>query len=191
MLGLMQDVPLNLPNMVRHAQRQHPRKRVMTKTAAGLRTATFAEVIDRSRRLAFALRSLGVESDERVATLCWNHQEHLEVYIAAPCMGAVLHTLNLRLFPDDIAYIVQHAEDRVVIVDRSLWPLWEKIAAKVTCVRDVIVVADSEGPKIPGTHDYDELLASAEPIEFALDIPERQAAAMCFTSGTTGHPKGV
>jgi fatty-acyl-CoA synthase len=191
MLGLMQDVPLNLPSLVRHAERQHARKKVMTKTADGLKTATFAEVIDRSRRLAGALRALGVQGDERVATLCWNHQQHLEVYLAAPCMGAVLHTLNLRLFPDDIAYIASHAEDRVLIVDRCLWPLWEKIAPKVACVREVIVIDDLGEPKIPGTHDYEELLAKAEPLDFDLDLPERQAAAMCYTSGTTGHPKGV
>ncbi len=191
MQGLMQDAPLNLPSLIRHAENLHPRKTVATKTADGIKTATYAEVIERSRRLAGALRGLGVKDHERVATLCWNHQEHLEAYIAVPCMGAILHTLNLRLFPDDIAYIVDHAEDRVVILDKSLWPLWEKVAAKVTCVRDVIVVDDVAGPRIPGTHDYEELLAGAEPIEYSLDLPERQAAAMCYTSGTTGHPKGV
>jgi fatty-acyl-CoA synthase len=191
MLGLMQDVPLNLPNLIRHAERQHPRKRVMTKATEGIKTATFAEVIDRSRRLAAALRGLGVEEHERVATLCWNHQEHLEAYVAAPCMGAVLHTLNLRLFPDDIAYIIQHAEDKVLILDKCLWPLWEKVAPKVTCVRDIIVIDDVGGPPIPGTHDYETLIRDIEPIDFSLELPERQAAAMCYTSGTTGHPKGV
>ena len=191
MQGLMQDAPLNLPSLIRHAEKLHPRKTVATKTVDGIKTATYAEVIERSRRLAGALRGLGVKDHERVATLCWNHQEHLEAYIAVPCMGAILHTLNLRLFPDDIAYIVDHAEDRVVILDKSLWPLWEKVAAKVKSVRDVIVVDDVAGPRIPGTHDYEELLAGAEPMEYSLDLPERQAAAMCYTSGTTGHPKGV
>ena len=191
MQGLMQDVPLNLPRLIRHAERLHPRKKVITKTAEGLRESTFAEVIERSRRLAAALRGLGVRDHERVATLCWNHQEHLEAYIAAPCMGAVLHTLNLRLFPDDIAYIVQHAEDRVLIVDKSLWPLWEKVASKVSCVRDIIVVNDAPGPLPPGTHDYDELIAGVAAFDYPLDLQEKTAAAMCFTSGTTGHPKGV
>jgi len=191
MLGLMQDVPLNLPNLIRHAEKLHPRKKVITKTADGKKTATFAEVIERSRRLAAALRGLGVKDHDRVATLSWNHQEHLEAYIAAPCMGAVLHTLNLRLFPDDIAYIVQHAEDRVLIMDKCLWPLWEKVAPKVTCVRDIIVINDVGGDPIPGTHDYEALIANVEPIDYSLDLPERQAAAMCYTSGTTGHPKGV
>ena len=191
MQGLMQDVPLNLPGLIRHAERLHPRKTVTTRTADGKKTGTFAEVIERSRRLATALRGLGVRDHERVATLCWNHQEHLEVYIAAPCMGAVLHTLNLRLFPDDIAYIAQHALDRVLIVDKSLWPLWEKVAPKVSCVRDIIVVDDVGGPAVPGTHDYEALIANVEPADYSLDLPERQAAAMCYTSGTTGHPKGV
>ena len=191
MRGLMQDVPLNLPGLIRHAERLHPHKIVTTKTADGKSTATFAEVIDRSRRLASALTRLGVKDHDRVATLSWNHQQHLEVYVAAPCMGAVLHTLNLRLFPDDIAYIVQHAEDRVLVVDKSLWPLWEKVAPKVSCIRDIVVIDDVGGPKIPGTHDYEALIAEAEPAEFRLDLPEQQAAAMCYTSGTTGHPKGV
>ncbi len=191
MQGLMQDVPLNLPNLIRHAERLHPRKKVMTKTAEGIRSASFAEVIERSRRLAAALRGLGVKDHERVATLCWNHQQHLEAYIAAPCMGAVLHTLNLRLFPDDIAYIVEHAQDRVLILDKCLWPLWEKVAPKVNCVRDIIVIDDVPGPAIPGTHDFEELIARSEPLDYAPDLPEGQAAAMCYTSGTTGHPKGV
>ena len=191
MHGLMQDVPLNIPSLVRHAERLHPHGRVLTRTADGIESATFAEVIARSRRLAGALRSLGVKDQERVATLCWNHSRHLEAYIAAPCMGAVLHTLNLRLFSDDIAYIVNHAEDRVVIVDKSLWPLWATVAPKVTCVRDVIVVDDAPGERPAGTHDYEDLLASATPLQYSLDLPERQAAAMCYTSGTTGNPKGV
>ena len=191
MQGLMQDVPLNLPNLIRHAERLHPKKTVTTKTVDGIRKTTFIEVIERSRRLAAALRALGVQNHERVATLCWNHQEHLEAYIAAPCMGAVLHTLNLRLFPDDIAYIVQHAEDRVLIIDKCLWPLWEKVAPKVTCVREIIVIDDVPGPKIPGTHDFEELIARSEPLDYDLELPETQAAAMCYTSGTTGHPKGV
>ncbi|MEO8359802.1 MAG: long-chain fatty acid--CoA ligase [Vicinamibacteria bacterium] len=191
MQSLMQDVPLNLPRLMRHAERMHPRKTVATQTADGVKTITFEKLIERSRRLAGALRALGVLGDDRVATLCWNHQEHLEAYIAAPCMGAVLHTLNLRLFPDDLAYIVGHAEDSVLILDKSLWPLWEKIAPKVSCVRHLIVVDDAPGPRPPGTLDYDELIASADPIEYDLELPERQAAAMCYTSGTTGHPKGV
>ena len=191
MKGLMQEQPLNIPALIRHARRLHSAKTVTTNTDGGPSVRTFAETIDRSQRLMSALRSLGVTGDDRVATFCWNSQAHLETYIAAPCMGAVLHTLNIRLFPNDLAYIVKHAEDSVVIVDKSLWPAWEKVAAQVSGIKHVIVVDDIEGPAPAGTLDYEELLAGHDLLPFDDDIPENQAAAMCYTSGTTGNPKGV
>jgi fatty-acyl-CoA synthase len=191
MKGLMQDVPLNIPMIARHAERLHGKKVVATNTDHGVRTATFREVMGRARRLVTALRSLGVGPDDRVATFCWNHQQHLEAYTAVPCMGAILHTLNIRLFPADVAYIVEHAQDKVVIVDRSLLPLWEKVAPSVRCVERLIVVADVPGPLPPGALDYEDLVAAAEPVPDFPDVPEDQAAALCYTSGTTGHPKGV
>ncbi|PYQ07316.1 MAG: long-chain fatty acid--CoA ligase [Acidobacteria bacterium] len=190
MKGLMQERPLDIPMIVRHAERLHPRKTVASKTADGVRVASFAEVLDRARRLITALRRLGVGPDDRVATFCWNHQQHLEAYVGVPCMGAILHTLNIRLFPQDLAYIVDHAQDMVAIVDKSLWPAWQRVAERVSCVRHVIVVDDAPGPAPDGTLDYETLVASAEPAELA-DVDENQAAAMCYTSGTTGHPKGV
>jgi fatty-acyl-CoA synthase len=190
MKGLMQEWPLNLPTLVRHAERMHPRKTITTRTEDGVSVATFTQVIDRARRLATALRRLGVGDGDRVATVCWNHQAHLEAYVAVPCMGAVLHTLNIRLFPEDLAYIAEHAGDRVVIVDKSLWPAWEKVAPRVGSIRETIVVDDAAGPRPDGTLDYDSVVSEAQPAEFA-EIPESQAAAMCYTSGTTGHPKGV
>jgi acyl-CoA synthetase (AMP-forming)/AMP-acid ligase II len=190
MKGLMQERPLNIPMIVRHAERLHPRKTVSTRTADGVRTVTFDELLSRSRRLLTALRGLGVGPDDRVATFCWNHQQHMEAYVGVPCMGAILHTLNIRLFPEDLAYIVDHAQDAVVIVDKSLWPAWQKVAAQVTCIRHAIVVDDAPGPAPDGTLDYETLIAAAEPGEL-VDVPEQQAAAMCYTSGTTGHPKGV
>jgi fatty-acyl-CoA synthase len=192
MLGLMQEHPLNIPWIVRHAERLHAGKTVTTRTASGLVTATFAEVATRARRLAAALRALGVGAGARVATFSWNHQQHLECYMAVPCMGAVLHTLNIRLFEKDLAYIVDHAGDEVVIVDRSLWPQWEKVAARVRSPRATIIIDDGGGGgPIPGTHDYEALLAVAEPATDLPDVPEERAAAMCYTSGTTGDPKGV
>jgi fatty-acyl-CoA synthase len=190
MKGLMQERPLNIPMIVRHAERLHPRKTVASKTADGVRVATFAELLTRARRLLTALRGLGVGPDDRVATFCWNHQQHMEAYVGVPSMGAILHTLNIRLFPEDLAYIVDHAQDKVVIVDKSLWPAWQKVAAKVGCVRHTIVIDDAPGASPDGTLDYETLLAGAEPGEL-VDVPEDQAAAMCYTSGTTGHPKGV
>jgi fatty-acyl-CoA synthase len=190
MKGLMQERPLNIPMIVRHAERLHPRKTVVSKTADGVRVATFAELLTRARRLITALRGLGVGPDDRVATFSWNHQQHMEAYVGVPCMGAILHTLNIRLFAEDLAYIVDHAQDKVVIVDKSLWPAWQKVAAKVGCIRHTIVIDEAPGPPPEGTLDYETLLAGAEPGEL-VDVPEERAAAMCYTSGTTGHPKGV
>ena len=191
MFGLMQTHPLDIPSIVRHAERMHPGKTVATRTSGGVVTATFASVIARARKLAAALRALGVREGDRVATFSWNHQQHLEAYIAVPCMGAVLHTLNIRLFEGDLAYIVEHAQDSVVIVDRSLWPQWEKVAASVRCVRHTIIIDDGGEAPLPGTHDYEALLAAQSETPFLPEVAENQAAAMCYTSGTTGHPKGV
>ncbi len=191
MKGLMQETPLNIPMLVRHAERMNPRKTVATRTADGVRVTSYAELILRARRLAAALRRIGVAPDDRVATFCWNHQAHFEAYIAVPCMGSILHTLNIRLFPQDLVYIVEHASDSVVIVDKSLWPAWENVAAGVRCVRHTIVVDDAPGPEPPGTLDYETLVSGAQPLPDFPDVPESQAAAMCYTSGTTGSPKGV
>jgi fatty-acyl-CoA synthase len=188
--GLMQEHPLNIPMIVRHAERMNRKKTVVTKTEDGVDVRTYGEVIDRARRLITALRKLGVKDDDRVATFCWNHHQHLETYIAAPCMGAILHTLNIRLFEQDLVYIVNHAQDKVVVVDKSLWPLWEKVAPNVDCVEHVIVVNDVAGPSPEGTLDFEELITSNQPSELS-DVPEDSAACMCFTSGTTGNPKAV
>src|ERR1700730_6180994 len=120
MKGLMQEQPLNIPMVLRHAEQIHGRKTVTTKTDDGVSTRTFAETGRRARQLMTALRDLGVKEDDRVAPFCWNQQQHLEAYVAAPCIGAILHTLNIRLFEKDLAYIVNHAQDSVVVVDKSL-----------------------------------------------------------------------
>jgi fatty-acyl-CoA synthase len=191
MKGLMQEQQLNVRMVLERAERVHPTKTVTTKTTDGVKTATFAEVGQRARRLVAALRKLGVQREDRVATFSWNTQTHLEAYVAAPAMGAVLHTLNIRLFPDDLAYVVDHAEDHTVIVDRSLWPAWEKVAASVKSPKNIIVVNDTGEPLPEGAIDYEQLLAENEPATDLPDIDESEAAAMCYTSGTTGHPKGV
>ena len=191
MKGLMQEQQLNIRMVLERAERVHPTKTVTTKTTDGVKTATFAEVGQRARRLVSALRQLGVKGDDRVGTFSWNAQHHLEAYVAAPAMGAILHTLNIRLFAEDLAYIVDHAEDHTVIVDRSLWPAWEKVAALVKSPLNVIVVNDTGEPLPEGAIDYEQLLAANEPATDLPDIDENQASAMCYTSGTTGHPKGV
>jgi fatty-acyl-CoA synthase len=140
------------------------------------------------------LDTLGISSDGRVGTFAWNTARHLELYFAAPCSGRVLHTLNIRLFPDDIVYIANHAEDEVVFVDRSLLKLFWPLVDRCETVKHVVVMddgGDEEIPDDPRVHDYEELLAAAEPFDFGVIEDENQAAAMCYTSGTTGNPKGV
>ena len=190
MKGLMMDVPLSIPMIARRALTLHGSRPVVSRRPdRSLHRTTYAEVFHRAGRLMQALRRLGVRPGDRVATLAWNHARHLEAYFAVPCLGAVLHTLNLRLHPDDITYIANHAEDKVVLVDKVLWPLWEKCADRIKA-RHVIAMSD-DGSTPPGALDYETLLG-AESGEVAFDdVGEDSAAAMCYTSGTTGRPKGV
>jgi fatty-acyl-CoA synthase len=191
MRSTMQDGPLLISGIVRHGSWLYADKQVITCEADGYRTATFAEVSGRAERLARALRHLGVGEGDRVGTFCWNNQEHLEAYLAVPSMGAVLHTLNIRLFPEQLAYVINHAGDKVVIVDASLIPLLAKVRAELTTVETFIVRGEGDTSLLGPTLDYDELLGAQEPGFEWPDLDERAAAAMCYTSGTTGNPKGV
>ncbi|MGH3320991.1 MAG: long-chain fatty acid--CoA ligase [Streptosporangiaceae bacterium] len=191
----MMDVPLSLTNLMRHGTTAYGDSEVVTWTGSGGRRASYTQVGARVAQLANALRRLGVTGDQRVGSFMWNNQEHLEAYLAVPSMGAVLHTLNIRLFPDQLAYTANHAEDEVVIVDGSLVPLLARTLPEMRTVRHVLVVGDADtSPLEPGgkqIHSYEELLA-AEPESFDWpEVDERQAAAMCYTTGTTGEPKGV
>ncbi|MDN5914619.1 MAG: long-chain fatty acid--CoA ligase [Pseudonocardia sp.] len=195
MLGLMQDRPLTLPHVFHRAEQLFGHKKIVTATATGQDTISIADWAVRVRRLATVLDTLGVGAEGRVGTFCWNTSRHLELYLAAPCTGRVLHTLNIRLFPEQLVYIANHAEDEVVFVDRSLLPLLWPNVAKLETVKHFIVIDDgatAEIPDDPRIHDYEELLAVAEPFtgRFSID-DENRAAAMCYTSGTTGNPKGV
>ncbi|MBI3726105.1 long-chain fatty acid--CoA ligase [bacterium] len=187
----MQTLPLNIAWILRRAERLQAKKTVATRTHEGTAVATYGQVCERTRKLVTALREIGVRPGDRVATFSWNHQQHLECYLGVPCMGAVLHTLNIRLFEKDLVFIVEHAEDKVVVVDKSLWPVWEKVAARVRCVQATIVVPDAPGPAPPGTLDYEELIAARSPVRELPEVDENEAAALCYTSGTTGNPKGV
>ena len=189
----MMDYPLTLTHFFERTRRLFSKKTLATRVpGVGLERLTYGAWADRTARLASALARLGVAKGDRVATLAWNSHRHLEVYFAAPLMGAVLHTVNLRLAAQDISYIVNHAEDRVLIVDASLWPVLERIRPDLRTVRHVIVMRDTPGATIPpGTLDYEALLADAPPLRDWPRLDENDPAGMCYTSGTTGHPKGV
>ena len=195
MLGLMQDVPLSLTHVFERAERLWPHKEIVTATVGGGRErTTYGAWAERTRRLAGVFDDLGVSADGRVGTFAWNSARHLELYFAAPCSGRVLHTLNIRLFPEQLTYVANHAEDEVVFVDRSLLPLFWPRVDELTTVQHVIVMddgSDEEIPDDPRIRDYEELLAAASPIADLVIEDENQAAAMCYTSGTTGNPKGV
>jgi fatty-acyl-CoA synthase len=193
MQGLIMDYPLTLTHILERARRLFPRKQIATKTAAGMHRYSYADLYERACRLAGALHQLDVADSGRVATFAWNTYRHLEIYFAAPCSGRVLHTLNIRLFPEQIAYIANHAEDQVVFVDASLLPALEKLAPQFTTVRHYVIMADGPLPEtsLPNAIGYEELLAGAPPEYDWPQLDERRACAMCYTSGTTGHPKGA
>ena len=190
MNGLMMDFPLTLSAIFRRAEQVFRRQEIVWRNAdKSISRHTFADFAGRARRLAQVLVDLGIRPGDRVATLGWNHGPHLEAYFGIPLMGAVLHTLNLRLHPDELAYIVNHAEDRAVLVDENLLPLWEQVKPKVK-VPTVIVVGATK-PVADGYLDYESLIAKTKPAAELPDPDEKAAAAMCYTTGTTGNPKGV
>ncbi|WP_409330067.1 long-chain fatty acid--CoA ligase [Trujillonella humicola] len=193
MRGLMQDYPLTIDSIFRHVEQHYGDGTIATAGPGGVTRVTYAEWADRTRRLAGVLDTLGISADGRVGTFGWNSQRHLELYFAAPSSGRVLHTLNIRLFPEQLTYIANHAEDEVVFVDRSVLPLFWKLVDTMTTVRIVVVMddgGDNEIPDDPRVLDYEALLAEAQPVDFRV-TDENSAASMCYTSGTTGNPKGV
>ena len=197
----MMDTPLTVTSILRYGTTAFGSTEVVTCAGeAPPRRRDYATVGERAARLANALRSLGVDADQRVATFMWNNAEHLEAYVAVPSMGAVLHTLNIRLSADQVGYIATHAEDYAVIVDASLVPLFAKVLPHAETIKHVIVSgAGPEDDAVVGSlagpgrsvHSYEDLLAAASPSFNWPELDERSAAAMCYTSGTTGLPKGV
>ncbi|MFC3452288.1 long-chain fatty acid--CoA ligase [Amycolatopsis speibonae] len=195
MLSTMQDGQLSLGRLLRHGTTVHSESEVITWTGSEARRETYGELGKHAARLANALRSLGITGDQRVGTFMWNNAEHMAAYLAIPAMGAVLHTLNIRLFPEQLVFVANHAEDQVVIVDGTLIPLLAKQLPELKTVRHVIV-ANGDASALPApdgvqVHSYDELLAGRPDTFDWPDVDERSAAAMCYTSGTTGDPKGV
>jgi fatty-acyl-CoA synthase len=194
--GLMQDdFPLTLHHALHRMRSVHPGAEVVTLTDHGTVRATYGEVAERVDRLARVLQQLGVKQGDRVGTFAWNNQRHLELYMAVPCVGAVLHTLNIRLFAEQLTYIVNHAEDEVIFVDDSVLPILEPLASTFNGVRHYVVMGDGEVGSLPNALRYEDLLEQvdsdpAHPFDYP-QLDERQAAALCYTSGTTGNPKGV
>jgi fatty-acyl-CoA synthase len=190
MNGLMMDFPLTLSAIFRRAEQMFgPREIVSRLPDKSIHRYTVADWAPRTRRLARALLDLGIRPPDRVATLGWNHGPHLEAYFGIPLVGGVLHTLNLRLHPDELAYIVNHAGDRAVLVDESLLPLWEQVRPQVNV--PIVIVVGATKPVAEGYLEYEALLAKTAPATDLPDPDERDAVAMCYTTGTTGAPKGV
>ena len=186
---MMDDFPLSLTPIIERIEQLTPKRKVVSRRPDGsIERTTLGECAKRARCLASGLSELGIGDGDPVATLLWNQPEHLELYFAVPLMGAVLHTLNPRLHPDELSFIVNDAEDRAIIVDESLLEVFESFHG----ARDFehVVVVGRDGPVPDGYHDYEALIADAEPMQWP-EADERAAAAMCYTSGTTGRPKGV
>jgi len=193
MKGLIMDYPLTLTQLFERSRKLFHKKTMATRVPGhGLQRYTYADYADRVARLSAALARLGLQKGDRVGTFAWNSHRHMEVYFAAPLMGMVLHTVNIRLSPQDLTYIINHAGDKILIVDASLWHLLEPIRKDLKTVKHVIVMKDTPTAEIPpGAMDYETLLADAKPVETWPTLNETDAAGMCYTSGTTGHPKGV
>jgi fatty-acyl-CoA synthase len=193
MTGLMMDYPLTLTHILERSAKIYSGKQIASRVVDGsMHRYTYLDFYRRVHRLAHVLRRLGLKKGDRAGTLCWNSYRHLELYFAVPCAGFVLHTLNLRLAPDQLAYIANHAGDKAIFVDASLLPVLEQFRSELTSVRQIIVIDDLTQGAPVDARDYESELASApdDPFEWPR-LDENAAAATCYTSGTTGHPKGV
>ena len=195
MLGLMQDWPMTLDKVINHAKANFPRREIVTRSIEGpLVRTTYGEVWDRAKQVTNALRAEGVRPGDRVATLAWNTGRHLEVWYGVMGMGAVLHTVNPRLFPEQIAWIINHAEDRILFLDLTFVPVVEKLAAQMPMVERYVILTDGAHmpqTSLPNATPYEEFMAfQAQEAQWG-GFDEHTAAGLCYTSGTTGDPKGV
>ncbi|USK61928.1 long-chain fatty acid--CoA ligase [Peribacillus asahii] len=191
----MMNTPLILTQMIERVEKYFPKKEVVSRTDGGIHTLTYAQIAERTRRLASSFEKLGIQEGDRIGTLAWNHHRHLEAYFAIPCYGAVLHTINIRLSPEHVAYIINHAEDRLLLLDADLIPLIEAISPQLKSVEGYIIMTDqAELPKtsLSPVYHYETLVAQGNPKQaLRQDLDENAPAGMCYTSATTGNPKGV
>ncbi|NEW09451.1 long-chain fatty acid--CoA ligase [Paenibacillus sp. SYP-B3998] len=191
----MENFPLTLRSLFERSQSLFPKKEVVSRTSSGIHRYTYADFGRRAKQLSSSLQTLGVKAGDRIATFAWNHHWHLEAYFAIPCMEAVLHTVNIRLPTEHIAYILNHAEDRFLLLDECLLPLIEKIQDQLTTIEGYILITDKKELPPTSLHPiylYENMIESGDPsFEYASNIDESAPAGMCYTSATTGNPKGV
>lgn len=194
MQGLMMDYQLTLDRILEHAVRLHANKRILTKMPAGaVHEYTYGDFYRRVKRLCNILESLHVEPGDRVGTFAWNNYQHLELYYGIPCAGAICHTLNIRLGPDQLAFTIRHAEDKVIFLDGTLLPLLERITESLSDVRHIVLFNAERGitTRLPNVLFYEELMTQAKEEYAWKSLDENAAAGLCYTSGTTGDPKGA
>ncbi|MFD1780759.1 long-chain fatty acid--CoA ligase [Fredinandcohnia salidurans] len=191
----MMNVPLLVSSMLERAERYFPKKTVVSRTSAGIVTHTYKEIGERTRRLSSALDKIGVSKGDRIGTLAWNHHRHLEAYFAIPGIGAVLHTINIRLSPAHIVYIINHAEDKVLLFDEDLLPLLEKVKDQLKTVEAFVIMTDKDElpeSNLEPLYHYEKIVNEGNPtFQFKKGLDENDPVGMCYTSATTGNPKGV
>ena len=191
----MMQTPLLLVDMLKRAETYYAHKQIISRTSDKMiHRLTYAQWGKRTRKLAHALTKLGMEKGDKIASFAWNQHRHLEAYFAVPCSGACLHMVNIRLSPEHVSFIINHAEDKILIIDEDLVPIIEEIQHELKTVEHFIIMADGELPEttLPNALSYEQLLAEAdETFEFPTDLDENMPAGMCYTSATTGNPKGV
>ncbi|WP_018922786.1 long-chain fatty acid--CoA ligase [Salsuginibacillus kocurii] len=190
----MMNVPLNVPAMMERAAALYGKKEVVSRTLNGIQRFTYAEIAERTKKLASQLEALGVSKGDRVGTIAWNHHRHLESYFAIPGAGGVLHTINLRLSPEHLRYVINHAEDKFLLIDEDLLPLIEPIQEQLSTVEGYIMMSDSKeyNTTLHPVYDYEELINQGDAdFSFFTDVSEEDPAGICYTSATTGNPKGV
>ncbi|MBY6037029.1 long-chain fatty acid--CoA ligase [Fictibacillus nanhaiensis] len=192
---MMMNVPFRVTSMLEHAERYFAKKEVTSRTMSGIRKFSYRDIGERTRCLSSSLKRLGVQKGERVGTLAWNHHRHLEAYFAIPGVEAVLHTINIRLSPQHIAYIINHAEDQVLLIDQDILPLVEHIKDHIPNVKAYILMTDEDElpqSNLQPLYHYEKLVESGDPAyEFPQNVDENDPVGMCYTSATTGNPKGV